>query len=48
MVLVAFEFWNGQGKVELGELLSALHSDRLQRLGTCWQQLSAEFTSEST
>jgi hypothetical protein len=34
MVLAAFDFWNGRGKTELGDLLGVLDSDKLHLLGS--------------
>lgn len=30
MLLVAFDFWNGKGKAELGELLAVLDGERMR------------------
>jgi hypothetical protein len=34
VLLAAFDFWNGQGKVELGEILAVLDGDRIELLGS--------------
>jgi hypothetical protein len=34
MVFVAFDFWNGHGKAQLGELLSVLDAEHMERLAS--------------
>lgn len=34
LVLAAFDFWNGHGKVELGEILAVLDGDRTEFLAS--------------